>query len=306
MDTSPFYASRPFTHAQLVDAGINPNLLKRRDFQQVVKGVWIHRDHADDPDVLVRAALTLHPRGAFASHLSAAALYGLPVPDHPFAHVTVGRHSDRRFRPGIKPHVTKRRRTVVGVRGIPATDVLTTFIQCAGYLSLVEQVVLGDALVRKFPISAEQLRSACDRSTEYYANAARKAARFVRDRVDSPMETRVRVLLVLAGLPEPTVDHRVYWPDGRLRRRYDLYYECARLLVEYEGRQHAEDIDQWQRDIERREELDDDGQRLLIVTAPGIYVEPEETLRRVRAALLARSSEPVPHIDPRWRRHFGG
>lgn len=264
----------------------------------------MHRDIAHEPDVLIRAALTLHPQGAFASHLSAAALHGLPVPDHPFAHVTVHHHADRRFRPGIKPHVTKRPRTLTAVRGIPVTDLLTTYIQCAGYLSLVEQVVLGDALVRRFPTTAEQLLIACAASTEYYAGAATKAARFVRDGVDSPMESRVRMLLVLGGLPEPEVNHRVYWPDGRIRRRYDLYYECARLLVEYDGRQHAEDSDQWRSDIERREELDRAGQRLIIVTAHGIYVDPGRTLERVRAALLERCSISVPPIDPHWRRHF--
>lgn len=304
MEVSPFSATRPFTNAQLVDAGLNPKLLKRRDFQQVVRGVWVHRDGAGDPLLGIRAALALHPRGAFVSHLSAALLHGLPVPDHPFAHVTVHHHEDRRFRPGIKPHVTKRARSLVTLRGMPVTDLLTTFVQCAGHLSLVEQVVLGDALVRKFPVTAAQLRASCDQSNEYYAGAARKAARYVRDRVDSPMETRTRMLLVLAGLPEPEVDHRIYWPDGRLKRRYDLYYKQAGILVEYEGRQHASDPTQWQRDIERREELDVDGLRLIVVTAEGIHVEPERTLLRVRKALLARTSGPVPQINPRWRRHF--
>jgi hypothetical protein len=74
--------------------------------------------------------------------------------------------------------------------------------------------------------------------------------------VDSPQETRIRLLLVLAGLPEPCVNLIIRGRDGGWRRRYDLAYEELQLIVEYDGRQHAEDTRQWLTDIFRREELD--------------------------------------------------
>ena len=45
------------------------------------------------------------------------------------------------------------------------------------------------------------------------------------------------------------------------------------IIVEYDGRKHAEDDEQWQSDIYRREELDRRGWRLVIITATGIYVD---------------------------------
>jgi uncharacterized protein DUF559 len=303
MRKRPFDVRHPFTRAQLAAAGLAESLLRRRDFQQVVRGVWVHRDGVDDL-TLIRAALALHPDDAFASHQSAAVVLGLPVPDHPFAHVTVRKHEDRRFRARIKPHVTTRERRVIVVRGIRTTEPVATFIDCAGSLSLVELVVLGDALAKRYRIKAAELRRACRESKDYYAGLALRAAEYVRDGVDSPMETLLRMLIVLAGLPEPEVNFRIYNDDGTWRRRFDLYYPTVKLIVEYDGRQHAEDPEQWESDLRRREEIDDEGRRIVVVTAKGIFVEPEHTLQRVRRQLVLRGYGDVPQIQPGWEEHF--
>jgi very-short-patch-repair endonuclease len=60
------------------------------------------------------------------------------------------------------------------------------------------------------------------------------------------------------------------------------------------GCQHAEDDEQWGHDIDRRELLDQWGYRLIVVRSKGIYVDPENTLRRVKAALLERGCSGVP------------
>lgn len=304
MRKHPFDVRSPFTRAELAAAGLASSLLRRREFQQLVHGVWVHEDGIDDL-ALIRAALALHPEDAFASHLSAAKVLGLPTPDHLFAHVTVSDEKDRRFRPQIKPHVTIRERRVVVVGGIRTTDPIATFIDCAGWLSLVDLVVLGDALVKKFRITPAELRRTCEQSKDYYAGHASRAAEYVRTGVDSPMETRLRMLIVLAGLPEPEVDFKIYNDDGTWRRRFDLYYPGTRLIVEYDGRQHAEDPEQWDSDLERREEFDDEGRRILVVTARGIYVEPLRTLQRVRRQLVLRGMKDVPPIQPGWQQYFG-
>ncbi len=294
---------RPFTRAQLRRAGIDPETLRGDDFVQALPRVWVCK-RAIDHDTRIRAALVLHPEGAFASHLSAAEVLNLPVPDRGFAHVTVARHRDRRFRPGLKSHVTKRKRRIIVVRGIPTTDPIQTFIDCAGCLSLVDLVILGDALARRYKITARRLRKACAASTDYYAAAALRAATLVRDGVDSPMETRLRLLIVFAGLPEPTVNLLMLNDDGSLRRRIDLCYLAIKLIIEYDGRQHAEDTAQWKRDLDRREELDDEQYRVLVVTAAGIFQEPLRTLQRVRRQLVERGMPDVPEIGDGWKEHF--
>ncbi|WP_209020559.1 DUF559 domain-containing protein [Nocardioides sp. 1609] len=295
--------SEPFTCAQLVAAGYSRRMVRQKRFAEIVPGVHV-LSSAIGPTTLIKAALLIHPADACASHGSAAVLLGLPVPDPGFAHVTVFRQKDRRYRREIKSHVTTRRRRIVLAQGVRVTDPITTFIACAGQLGLVDLVVLGDALVRRCRTSPAQLVRACQVSTDYYRKRALAAALFVREGVDSPMETRLRMLIVLAGLPEPVVNHRTFWEDGSLRRRFDLYYPGIRLIVEYDGRQHASDTRQWQGDLDRREELDDEGYRILVVTAEGVFRSPGRTLERVRRQLVERGMDGVPAIDATWREHF--
>jgi len=293
----------PFTRDDLVQAGLDDTILRLTEFRRIYRGVWIRRS-AIDSDTRIRAALALHPESAVASHFSAGRLHAFPLPDHNFEHVMVFDPGDRRYRPEIKSHVARRKRRTITIRGIPATDVVATFIDLAGMLSLVDLVVVGDALVRRHGMSPATLIRGCELSHEHHAGAARLAASYVRKGVDSPMETRLRMLIVLAGLPEPEVNHVVYHEDGTWKRRYDLWYPSARLIVEYDGRQHAHDERQWNHDLKRREEFDDEELKVLVVTSEGIFVDPAKTLMRVRRNLILRGFGPVPPLSEEWKQYF--
>jgi hypothetical protein len=293
----------PLIPDQLRAEGIHPGTVRSSSYVRIFRSAYVHRDGVDD-DTRIRCALALHPDGAFASHFSAARLWGLPAPDNAFEHVTVHDPRDRRYRREIKCHVTGRDRDLRVVRGLLVTDPITTFVQLAGSVSLVDLVVLGDAMVRRGLGTVEELVDACAASHDYYAGLARIGAAFVRQGVDSPMETRLRMLIVLAGLPEPEVNVIIRADDGSWRRRFDLLYRRAKLIVEYDGRQHADSRAQWESDLERREEFDDEGYRVLIVTSRGIYVEPWNTLRRIRRLLILRGWGDVPPVDEAWRHHF--
>ena len=115
------------------------------------------------------------------------------------------------------------------------------------------------------------------------------------------------MLLVLAGFPEPKVNHVLRDERGRVRRRFDLCYADVKVIVEYDGRQHAEDPVQYDIDRDRREELDEEEWRVVVVTNEGIRTDPERTLDRVRKVLRARGMKGVPTTyDVEWRRHFPG
>ncbi len=119
------------------------------------------------------------------------------------------------------------------------------------------------------------------------------------------METRLRLLIVLAGLPEPRVNLLLRARDGSWVRRYDLAYEQLRLVVEYDGRQHANSTEQWLTDVARREELDRRGWRIVVVTAEGIYVDPLRTLIRLRDALRDCGATGLRRsFRTEWRVHF--
>jgi hypothetical protein len=293
----------PFTRAAALAAGFDPAQAPRR-YVRIFAGVYVAAGARIDPVMRVRAALSLFGPGAFASHVSAARVYGVPVPTIPEEHVTVRRPADRRRPVGVVPHLHPAPDVRV-VSGVPVSAPAQLFVELAGQLSLVDLVVVGDHLVRRGWITLEKLRAACAASRERGARAARRAAAYVRAGVDSPMETRLRMLIVLAGLPEPEVNLTIRDDLGEPIRRYDLSWPGIRVAVEYDGRQHIEREDAWEEDLDRRENLDDAGWRILVVTSKGIYREPHRTVERVCRLLRARRCPGTP-ARPRdaWRPHF--
>lgn len=298
---------RPFTRADAIAAGVTPKMLRGSRFRRIFRGVYIAADTELTPLVRTQAALAVHPNSAFASHISAAHVFRLPVPDVSDVHVSVRDAKDRRAHPGIVPHVVGSETTVVDHRGVRVANLFTTFVQLASMLDLVELVVAGDAMVRTYRVRPAQLINACVDRADPSAAAAACAARLVREGVDSPMETRLRLLIVLAGLPEPQVNFKIRDAEGEVLRRLDLSYPEQRLIVEYDGRQHAEVTAQWEGDLDRREQFDDSGWKILVVTARGIYKEPWRTLERVHRNLVERGHPHLPaQLSDDWRTYFPG
>jgi hypothetical protein len=297
--------SQPFTRAEAVAAGLDLGVLRTKEYRVVLRGVHVRADVPDSVDLLVRAALKLHPASAFVSHHTAAEVLGLPVPASPDVHVSVLERADRTQRVGIDCHLAPRSSRIVRRRGIRVAAPLELFVQLAGKLDLVDLVVLGDAMVRQHLVTVEALVAHCRSSRVRHAKAARRAAGYVRAEVDSPMESRLRMLIVLAGLPEPVVNHKIRDAHGNVLRRFDLSYPALRLIVEYDGRQHIEREQNWQKDLERREEFDEHGWRIIVVTSRDIYRLPGRTVDRVHRALRRAGGRPK-RPGTGWQRHFRG
>jgi len=303
--TPAFDLTQPFTRAAGLEAGLSWGVLKGPLFRKVLHGVYISARAPRRELERLEAALLIHPAGAYATHTSAARVYGLPVPSRlTDEHVTVFHRKDRRSPRGVRSHLAPELARVVSMHGVPVSSPEQLFIQLAGLLNLVELVVVGDALVRWHPITPAALVQAAAASHDRHARAARRAASYVRPDVDSPMETRLRMLIVLAGLPEPVVNFKVLCADGRLRYRFDLSYPDLKLIVEYDGRQHRDDFDQWDRDIERDDWFDHAGWMIVRVFARGIYKEPGKTVDRVRKALLSLGGEVPRRLSEDWRPFF--
>ena len=118
------------------------------------------------------------------------------------------------------------------------------------------------------------------------------------------METRLRLLIVLAGLPEPAINHKIYRRDGSVRYRFDLSYPGFRVLVEYDGRQHRDDLDQWDADVERQDWFDHNGWMRVPVFSRGIYRRPDKTIERIAAALRSRGARLPRRLSDEWRPYF--
>lgn len=119
-------------------------------------------------------------------------------------------------------------------------------------------------------------------------------------RAESPPETRLRLLLVLSGLPVPQVQFPLYDARGRPWARFDLAYPDALLAIEYDGAHHDDPLDRV-RDT-RTAAL---GWQTLRITADGLTRNAGRTVGTIRALLAQRthltSPRPAPAPRPRSR-----
>ena len=105
------------------------------------------------------------------------------------------------------------------------------------------------------------------------------------------METRLRMTLLLDGLPRPVAGQDVI-VDGAWLSRPDLQYPEYRLALEYDAETHRTDRRQWRDDIFRKEVLEDHGWRCLVFTADDVLRRPTLTSDRVFRALVFRGWRP--------------
>ncbi|MGY1673243.1 DUF559 domain-containing protein [Geodermatophilus sp. SYSU D00710] len=114
------------------------------------------------------------------------------------------------------------------------------------------------------------------------AQPARRAVELADPRAGSLPESRVRVLLALAGL-SAVPQYTVRDPGGAFVARVDLALPEHRLAVEYDGAWHGEP-GQLARDRRRLTRLTAAGWRVAFVTAADLR-EPDAVVARVAAAL---------------------
>jgi len=306
-DRTPFDELVPFTRAEARAAGVSAKQLIGGRYQRLFHNIYVSAAVVLTPALLASAVLKACPPGSQVSHFTAAELWGAIVPSQPLTHVSCPQPGPRSERRGVACHRLSRDARASRLGGIPVSSPEQTFIDLARLLPLVDLVVLGDSLVKARRTTVANLVDAVNAWTGWGSRPARRAASFVREGVDSPMETRLRMLIVLAGLPEPVVNYVERDDAGAWVRRFDLAYPELKLIIEYDGRQHAENDRQWDHDLDRREGLDGDGWRIIVVRSTGVYVEPNRTLLRISGAMRARGARNVPtKFRDEWRRHFPG
>src|SRR5215207_5241363 len=303
--------SRPVRSKNAVHAGAGTscrtaasNVAGRRFSQGRLGSVRLSRSSGDDPDP-----------GAIGVDIMSARLSRQP----PHCRRTVGRrradavmhprhpalHERPLVRAGIKSHYGGPR-MMTTFKGLPISTPEQAFLDLASVgAELVDLVIVADGLIKQERTTTAQLTAAAVSWQGRGRSLAVRAAGLARAGVDSVQETRVRLLVVLAGLPEPKVNVIKRAQDGEWRRRYDMAYLEWKTLLEYDGRQHADDPKQWRSDIYRREELDRMGWRLIVVTSDGIFREPGRTLERILIALQDAGATKLPkQFRPEWEHHF--
>jgi very-short-patch-repair endonuclease len=112
------------------------------------------------------------------------------------------------------------------------------------------------------------------------AGRVRRVVEHAEPKSESPMETRLRMLLVLAGLPRPVAQVSLQDAKGRFLGRPDLYYPARRLGIEYDGAVHRDSL---AADNRRQNRLLGEGIHLLRFTAADVLHNQAAVVAQVRA-----------------------
>jgi hypothetical protein len=103
------------------------------------------------------------------------------------------------------------------------------------------------------------------------------------------METRLRMILVLGGLPRPCIQAELRDAGGEFLARPDLLYPEARLAIEYDVANHRNRL---VADNRRQNRLQRAGYSTLPYTAPDVSERPHAVLAEVAAELTRLTVQP--------------
>ncbi len=170
--------------------------------------------------------------------------------------------------------------------GMPVTSALRTCWDLALWLRVDEAVAVTDVLLARRLVTPAGLRQyAAGHAGVRGWRAMSRVVRLADGGAESPQESRLRVRLVLAGLPTPVTQH-VVRAGRRFVARLDLAWPEYRVAVEYDGLWHR-DPDQFHRDRRRLNQLLAEHWIVLHVTAPRLRDDVDSLVAEVRAALRA-------------------
>lgn len=308
----------PFRYAEARGAGVARSRLRAPDVSHPHHGVYVPAPPEADVISVCEQLLPLLGEHAWFSHLTAARLWGMPLPfpwtpDEPIHVTTLGSHAPVRRKGviGWETAETDIPRTMLGL--IPVIEPAEVWAQLAvpgatgidsqtgarRRLSRDRLVAVGDYLLTGPKLDGER-RPLCSRDDLERVVSARHGKRgvvdlasaleLVRWPVHSAKETDVRLGLRECGLPEPEVQVPVMTAAGL--RHADLGYRAARLLIEYQGDHHRTDREQWLEDLTRLQLFEDAGYRVIAIGAHDLEPNCHALAARIRRALDGRFFTP--------------
>ncbi|MBO0838533.1 MAG: DUF559 domain-containing protein [Actinobacteria bacterium] len=283
--------SGPFTIGQARRAGLTPRQLRGASWRRLGSGVYVWNGLPEGPGLVLAATRQRLPAGAAFSGSTAAWLHGLDLPPSDPIEVTIPRSLRILAQAGVRVRRADLSPCdVVERRGLPATSALRTVVDLGSRPPLVEAVVAVDIALHARLVELRDLRAnAADGRGRKGIVQLRQVIELAEPATESAMETRLRLLLVLSGLPRPQVQVPLHDRRGRFLGRTDLYYPAQRLGLEYDGGTHRDSLAE---DNRRQNRLLNAGFRLLRFTASDVFRTPDSTVAQVQQALARAASEP--------------
>jgi hypothetical protein len=231
----PALQAQPFTIRQATAAGLTRRRTRALDLASPCHGV--RAPAAVEITLLIRARGLALATGAVVSHLSAAALWGFPLPlhfeDHKTIHLTSrgGARAVRRksvWRPPASAPGSRNFRRPLRCVHVAASDLVR---------SGRHPIPAGSCHCRRLPPAPQGSHFHARRigllprkeEGPGWLPKAMKARALIRANTDSPKETELRLLLTAAGLPEPGINVPMFDETAAGSRTPTCHMKISRL-----------------------------------------------------------------------------
>lgn len=265
-------------------------------YRRACYGAYVDDVVPDSPELRCEAIRRALPAGVALSGRAALWAIGVDVlPADGRLDVTTvrGKHLERR--PGVVPHsaLLPDDELVQLPSGLLAVSAARAFVDVARRESLVEAVALGDAVLRSGAATEEQLAAAVERAGGLRGVVrARQVLPHLEARSESQGESRLRMGLVLEGLPRPEAQVDFYDAFGQHLARVDLVLDS--VLLEYDGREQRLRKQVFVHDRRRQNALVDHGAELRRYSSEDVAPARRAWLAaEVRRAIRAAAGRPA-------------
>ena len=283
--------NRPFTLAEAKAAGLSRHALRGPEWRNIFQTVWAHCETEETREFRFAAARLVLPSRAVTWGLTAAWLYGADVRREDDFDVFAGMPKGGRVRSReglVVSQETLQPRDIWTIDGVQLTSPVRTVFDSLRLLRGDMRLIVADALTHLGRTDVEEVR-------RYFAGQRRlrnlRVGAALVDQIEpkseSPMETRLRIGLVAAGLPQPVAQWVLRDHLDRFVARLDLAYPEQKVAVEYDGAWH------WERrreDDRRRDAARALGWIVIVVSADDLFGSPERLYAQVAAALRSRAA----------------
>jgi hypothetical protein len=276
----------PFLGRQAVRRGEISASRLQRDYRPIYRNVYLPKQATVTALTRARAAWLWSGGSATLTGLSAAAVLGTKWLDaaDPAELCRRNRHAP----PGIVVRSYNLDNRETGFRtGIRITTPERTAFDIGRSLSANRSVPVLDALANATDFKIADVLALADANPGIRGvRRLRSVLKLVDGGAESPQESRVRLLLVGAGLPPPETQIEFTDEFGMTRIRVDMGWREWRVAVEYDGVQHWSDRYQRSWDIERIAILEAMGWAVIRISSEMLF-RPEVIIERVRCRLRA-------------------
>ena len=269
----------------VADGILTPKQLRSSAWVRLRQDVYADVDLPITHRVRTSAVGLVLPDGAGFGGRSAAGLWGVTALAGPADPVEVLLPEGMRWNAGdgVRCRSLLPSQQLVRAGRWRATSPVDTAVDILRFERRDEAVVVLDHLVHEGMVALGDVRAAVRALPPCFgAVRAREAASRADGLAQSRQETRLRLLMLDAGLPAPVAQFRVR-TDREYVARVDFAFPELRLAIEYDGLWHAERA-AFMSDRQRLDRLSAAGWTVLHVTVEDMR-QPARLVVRIRAAI---------------------